>query len=133
MFYQYLLIIRRKIERRKKTNKTLILVTVVFFLSWLPFNIFNFIYVVLKPFHLFELDPTIQGYAFIAVHFIGMTSVLTNPLMYGLLNPNFRKVSVKYLNFLDIHHSLFRRSGHISKYQFEKVKLDIYFIMYVIM
>ena len=100
MFYQYLLIIRRKIERRKKTNKTLILVTVVFFLSWLPFNIFNFIYVVLKPFHLFELDPTIQGYAFKAVHFIGMTSVLTNPLMYGLLNPNFRKVAVKCLNFI---------------------------------
>ena len=85
---------RRKIERRKKTNRALILVTVVFFLSWLPYNIFNFIFVVLEPLQLFEPDQTILTYAFISVHFTGMTSVLTNPLMYGLLNPNFRKVRV---------------------------------------
>lgn len=91
-------ILRRKTERRKKTNRALILVTLVFFLSWLPYNVFNLIFVVLEPLELFETDHTIMTYSFITVHFIGMTSVITNPLMYGLLNTNFRKALKTYFN-----------------------------------
>ena len=42
--------IRRKIARRKRTNLMLILVSVIFFLSWAPINIYNLVYDFVKPF-----------------------------------------------------------------------------------
>ena len=34
----------RKLQRRKRTNKMLIIVSVSFFISWAPINIFNSVY-----------------------------------------------------------------------------------------
>ena len=46
----------RQMERRKKTNRMLITVTIIFFVSWAPLNLFNILIEILEPF-----DQTEQG------------------------------------------------------------------------
>ena len=41
---------KRKLARRKKTNLMLILVSLVFFFSWAPVNIYNLVLDIAKPF-----------------------------------------------------------------------------------
>ena len=37
-------------ERRKKTNRMLITVTIIFFVSWAPLNLFNILLDIFEPF-----------------------------------------------------------------------------------
>ena len=40
----------RQMERRKKTNRMLITVTIIFFVSWAPLNLFNILLDIFEPF-----------------------------------------------------------------------------------
>ena len=78
--------------RRRRSNKMLIIVTVTHFLSWLPLNVANFVFTT------FDSDKTplfsnIEHlYITYAVcHLASMTSAVSNPILYGFMNENFRR------------------------------------------
>ena len=84
--------ISRIMARRRRSNKMLIIVTVTHFLSWLPLNVANFIFTT------FDSDKTplfsnIEHlYITYAVcHLASMTSAVSNPILYGFMNENFRR------------------------------------------
>ena len=69
-------------DRRRNSNRIIILVTCIFVFSWLPFNVFGFI-AALKP-------ETLSGHTFVYgfLHLLGGASACTNPILYGILNEN---------------------------------------------
>ena len=82
---------RRLQKRRKRSNRMLIVVTITHFMSWLPLNLANVIMTTFdsdkKP--LFEdIENLFVLYA--ACHLASMTSAISNPLLYGFMNSNFR-------------------------------------------
>ena len=81
----------RQMERRKKTNRMLIIVTIIFFISWAPLNLFNIIFDIFEPFGNTEEDTKLMLMVFAFCHFSAMTSVCSNPVMYGFLNENFKQ------------------------------------------
>ena len=81
----------RQMERRKKTNRLLITVSVIFFLSWAPLNIFNIIIDIFEPFKNNETDVELMLLLFGCCHLSAMSSVCSNPIMYGFLNENFKQ------------------------------------------
>lgn len=71
--------------RRRKTTKMLVMVVVVFAVSWLPFHIFQLasdLDLVLS-FHEYKLLYTV-------FHVVAMCSTFANPLLYGWMNKNYR-------------------------------------------
>ena len=67
-------------------------VTVVFFLSWLPFQIANLTLSIEDVLH--DIPDEKKSYYlhwFSVSHLACMTSVLTNPILYGLLNSNYKR------------------------------------------
>ena len=78
-------------QRRRKTNKMLITVSVIFFLSWAPLNILNIVIDTFEPFDNSEEDKKVMLMLFAGCHLSAMTSVCSNPIMYGFLNENFKQ------------------------------------------
>ena len=78
-------------ERRKKTNRMLITVTIIFFVSWAPLNLFNILIDTFEPFDNSESSSKMMLMIFAFCHLMAMTSVVTNPVMYGFLNENFKQ------------------------------------------
>ena len=88
-------------ERRRRTNQIIIAVTCIFFISWLPFNLFNIIAALHpKTFINLESKTNLHGhddrsvsetgqlvYGFL--HLLGAANACSNPILYGLLNENF--------------------------------------------
>lgn len=71
--------------RRRKTTKMLVMVVVVFAVSWLPFHIFQLavdldLVLIL---HEYKLLYTV-------FHVVAMCSTFANPLLYGWMNKNYR-------------------------------------------
>ena len=63
-------------------------IAVVFALSWLPMTAFTIIF----EFHPFLIRPPSTLYLVFALcHVTAMSTAVTNPLMYGWLNTNFRR------------------------------------------
>ena len=81
----------RQMERRKKTNRMLITVSVIFFMSWAPLNIFIIIIDIFEPFENNEEDTKVMLMFFACCHLSAMSSVCSNPIMYGFLNENFKQ------------------------------------------
>ena len=88
-------------ERRRRTNHIIIAVTCIFFISWLPFNLFNIV-AALRPKTFVNLKSntnTLENdegsvnevgqlvYGFL--HLLGAANACSNPILYGLLNENF--------------------------------------------
>nr|XP_020638315.1 neuropeptide Y receptor type 2-like isoform X1 [Pogona vitticeps] len=71
--------------RRKKTTKMLVMVVVVFAVSWLPFHIFQLAVDLdlVLIFHDYKLLYTV-------FHVVAMCSTFANPLLYGWMNKNYR-------------------------------------------
>lgn len=82
---------RRLRGRRRNTRKTpaiLIAIAVTYVISWLPLNVFNLAADFSKePI----LDETSMTITYAVCHMFGMSSAVSNPLLYGWLNDNFRK------------------------------------------
>lgn len=82
---------RRLRGRRRTTRKTpaiLIAIAVTYVISWLPLNVFNLVADFSTEPILEEKSMTIT---YAVCHMFGMSSAVSNPLLYGWLNDNFRK------------------------------------------
>lgn len=82
---------RRLRGRRRTTRKTpaiLIAIAVTYVISWLPLNVFNLAADFSTEPLLDEKSMTIT---YAICHMFGMSSAVSNPLLYGWLNDNFRK------------------------------------------
>ena len=77
----------RRGNRMRKTKKLLIMIAVIFCLSWLPLNLYNIIVDIHNPFS----DTEVMFLTYAICHMIGMSSACSNPLLYGWLNHNFKK------------------------------------------
>ncbi len=74
---------RRSVQnRQRRTNILLISLVLIFAVSWLPLNIYN----TLTVFELVNYNLT----TFTFCHIAGMMSACANPVLYGVLNDNFR-------------------------------------------
>lgn len=74
-------------ERKKRTNRMLIAMVVIFLLSWLPLNVINIINDFTD-----QIDKWKYYYlSFFMVHSMAMSSTCYNPFLYAWLNENFRK------------------------------------------
>ena len=65
-------------------------ITVIFFVSWLPLNLFNFLMDIYPD----KMKALITGHEtviYAILHLFGLCNALTNPILYGYLNENFRK------------------------------------------
>ncbi|XP_050685247.1 neuropeptide F receptor isoform X2 [Leptidea sinapis] len=87
----HLQIHKRLRGRRRTTRKTpaiLIAIAVTYVISWLPLNVFNLVAD-------FSTDPILDEKSmtitYAICHMFGMSSAVSNPLLYGWLNDNFRK------------------------------------------
>lgn len=82
---------RRLRGRRRTTRKTpaiLIAIAATYVISWLPLNVFNIVAdFSTEPF----LDEKCMTITYAVCHMFGMSSAVSNPLLYGWLNDNFRK------------------------------------------
>lgn len=82
---------RRLRGRRRATRKTpaiLIAIAATYVISWLPLNVFNIV-ADFSPEPFMEEKTMTITYA--VCHMFGMSSAVSNPLLYGWLNDNFRK------------------------------------------
>ncbi|XP_037050899.1 prolactin-releasing peptide receptor-like [Bradysia coprophila] len=74
-------------DRKRRTNRMLIVMVAVFGLSWLPLNVVN----VLNDFYLNTHEWKVYNVLFFIAHSIAMSSTCYNPILYAWLNDNFRK------------------------------------------
>ncbi|CAF0787559.1 unnamed protein product [Adineta steineri] len=79
--------VREEVEicRKKRTNRMLIAMVVIFAICWLPLNIVHMV----AEFHRSELSH--YKALFLSTHVIAMSSTIYNPFLYSWLNDNFRK------------------------------------------
>lgn len=79
--------VREEMEicRKKRTNRMLIAMVVIFAICWLPLNIVHMV----AEFHRSELKH--YKVLFLSTHVIAMSSTIYNPFLYSWLNDNFRK------------------------------------------
>ncbi len=80
----------KNIEKRRRTkmNLLLIFIAIIFAGSWLPLNIFNILsdskVTIIKADHSFYIVNAI-------CILFGMSSAVSNPILYGVLNENFKR------------------------------------------
>ncbi|XP_043681136.1 prolactin-releasing peptide receptor-like [Vespula pensylvanica] len=74
-------------ERKKRTNRMLVAMVIIFGFSWLPLNIVN----IINDFYPPANDWSYYGLFFFMTHCLAMSSTCYNPFLYAWLNDNFRK------------------------------------------
>ncbi|KAI4479679.1 hypothetical protein M0804_010729 [Polistes exclamans] len=74
-------------ERKKRTNRMLIAMVIIFGFSWLPLNIVN----IVDDFYPTANEWSYYGLFFFTTHCLAMSSTCYNPFLYAWLNDNFRK------------------------------------------
>ena len=79
--------VREEVEicRKKRTNRMLIAMVVIFAICWLPLNIVHMV----SEFHRSDIQHF--KFLFLTTHVIAMSSTVYNPFLYAWLNDNFRK------------------------------------------
>lgn len=84
---------RLKRDLRRNTRATMVLlnISVVFTVSWLPWNGLN----LLAEFHPHLMSPHALYLSFAFCHMVAMSSSVTNPILYGWLNSNIRREMVR--------------------------------------
>ncbi|GFX41063.1 neuropeptide F receptor [Trichonephila clavipes] len=84
---------RLKRDLRRNTRATMVLlnISIVFTMSWLPWNSLN----LLAEFHPNVMSPKALYLAFAICHMAAMSSSVTNPILYGWLNSNIRREMVR--------------------------------------
>ncbi|XP_012230035.2 prolactin-releasing peptide receptor isoform X1 [Linepithema humile] len=74
-------------ERKRRTNRMLIAMVIIFGVSWMPLNIVN----IVDDFYTYANDWSYYRLCFFMSHCIAMSSTCYNPFLYAWLNDNFRK------------------------------------------
>ncbi|CAH1390567.1 unnamed protein product [Nezara viridula] len=82
---------QRELQRNRRTTLLLSGVAVLFAVSWLPLSVFS----LLADLCLVSADSLYVTLA--ACHVMAMTSAVSNPVVYGWLNSNFRRELVQVL------------------------------------
>ena len=83
---------KRVLARRRRNNVMLIVVTVTHFLSWLPLNVANVVITTFDSDKTPLFANTEHLYITYAIcHLASMTSAISNPILYGFMNENFRR------------------------------------------
>lgn len=82
--------IMRAIRRNRRATMALLNVTILFAVSWLPWNAFN-LWLDFADVKSVKLDSRTLYLIFSICHLIAMTSATSNSIMYGWLNTNIRK------------------------------------------
>ncbi|XP_065160642.1 prolactin-releasing peptide receptor-like [Atheta coriaria] len=88
-------------ERKRRTNRMLIAMVIIFLVSWLPLNMFNIIFDFYRPF----MEWPYYYLLFFMVHSLAMSSTCYNPFLYAWLNENFRKEFKHVLPCFDVDRS----------------------------
>ncbi|XP_012286110.1 prolactin-releasing peptide receptor [Orussus abietinus] len=74
-------------ERKRRTNRMLVAMVVIFGISWLPLNVAN----VVNDYFSSANEWSYYNLVFFASHCLAMSSTCYNPFLYAWLNDNFRK------------------------------------------
>jgi len=76
-----------ELKRKKKTNRMLVAMVVIFAGCWMPLNCVHLLMEFHEPFNTKSYSSTV----FFIAHVIAMSSTIYNPFLYAWLNDNFRK------------------------------------------
>jgi neuropeptide Y receptor len=76
-----------ELKRKKKTNRMLVAMVVIFAGCWMPLNCVHLLMEFHEPFNTKSYSSTV----FFVAHVIAMSSTIYNPFLYAWLNDNFRK------------------------------------------
>ena len=103
------------LAKRKKNNNMLIVASAAHFLSWLPLNVVNMVITTFdtadEP--LFEdIEKLFITYAI--CHIASMTSAISNPILYGFMNENFREEFTKIWANLKIYTGCLRMNSTVQ-------------------
>ncbi|GIY53922.1 neuropeptide F receptor [Caerostris darwini] len=79
--------IQKERQRNRRATFVLFLISAVYSITWLPWNIFNLI----ADFYPDCMAVESLYLGFVVCHIIAMTSTTTNPILYGWFNTNIRK------------------------------------------
>jgi hypothetical protein len=82
------IILVKSVKRYDRSKKILLFVALSFNLCWLPITILNAYYDLISPQHEIAFNPTIM---FLICYLIALLSTCINPILYGLLNENFKE------------------------------------------
>ena len=80
---------RRRVGRKKRTNVFLLVISFIYFFSWLPFSIL----IVTKKFGLVPMSDPDGVVVYGLCHIFAMSRTCTNPILYAFLNKDFNKVN----------------------------------------
>ncbi|XP_054715040.1 neuropeptide Y receptor type 5-like [Uloborus diversus] len=83
--------LKRDLRRNTRATMVLLNISIVFTISWLPWNGLN----LLAEFNPNLLGPKELYLAFAVCHMTAMSSSVTNPILYGWLNSNIRREMVR--------------------------------------
>ncbi|XP_071952410.1 QRFP-like peptide receptor [Antedon mediterranea] len=93
------------VKKKKRAIKVLILIVLVFVLSWLPYHVLTWIRFVLKT-EIFSFDDSSRNlFLMYIVKLIGFSSTFVNPIMYGLMNTNLKRYIMVGINCRKIKQS----------------------------
>ncbi|KAL7024471.1 hypothetical protein ACKWTF_013054 [Chironomus riparius] len=96
------------LKKKTSTNQMLVLMVTIFGFCWLPLNLIN----ILDDFTVNMNEFPYYNLLFFISHLVAMSSVIYNPILYGLLNDNFKKEFKQILPFLFVKISTHRDLKH---------------------
>ncbi|XP_043197732.1 neuropeptide Y receptor type 5-like [Amphibalanus amphitrite] len=79
--------IKTEIQRNRRVTLVLTLIVAVYAVSWLPYHLFS----VSDELQAVWASSRNYNLVFAICHLLAMTSAVTNPVLYGLLNTNFQR------------------------------------------
>lgn len=88
---------RKEASRKRKTNRLLVAIAVVFAGSWLPLNAYNIIADFDQAWLMSLVDANRSAVVIAVCHLLVLCSACTNPVLYGWLNENFRREFIAVL------------------------------------
>lgn len=100
-----------KIRRNSAANRSLMVVTLTYTLSWLGWNVFN---IAADFLPIEDYDPQTVYLTFALCHAVAMSSATTNSVMYGWMNRNIRSEIVKLLISLRIINGRKQATGVVT-------------------
>eukprot|EP00095_Tigriopus_kingsejongensis_P003900 maker-scaffold296_size217904-snap-gene-1.18 protein:Tk03900 transcript:maker-scaffold296_size217904-snap-gene-1.18-mRNA-1 annotation:"NPYLR8" len=77
-------------NKRKRANMMIMAITLIFFVSWLPLNLFSFM-IEIFPHVIRKYIEGSETVIYSLFHLFGLCNACINPILYGYLNENFRK------------------------------------------
>ncbi|XP_072947219.1 prolactin-releasing peptide receptor-like [Epargyreus clarus] len=84
-------------DRKRRTNRMLLSMVIIFGTSWLPLNLIN----ILNDFYAQLTEWNYYYLSFFLAHSLAMASTCCNPFLYAWLNENFRKEFKQVLPFFE--------------------------------